>query len=51
MEKLINNFIEEIKKTNIITEEEIKESIKLEKIKSLINGISQKQYLVLYIIS
>ena len=42
IEKLINNFIEEIKKTNIINEEEIKESIKLEKIKSLINGISQK---------
>ena len=41
-ETLINNLLDEVKKTNILTEEEIKDSIKLDKINVLLNGISQK---------
>ena len=42
MKKLINALTEEIKKTNVLKEEEINESLELEKIDTILNGILQK---------
>ena len=42
MIKLLNNLLEETKEKQVLTEEEINENIKLEKLMTIINRISQK---------
>ena len=42
LEKLIKSLLEEVKKTNVLSEEEINLYFNLDKVKALINGISEK---------